>query len=265
MSEEPKLDAPAFATPTPPSEVKLFNRRLLESQFSALTTLFSTNFIEVLRTRMIYDAKVCNTSHYSNKATPVPTSFMAYCFSKRNFYLKQACFNCLPSTKPLEVMSYIAKHDGFKHLFLSGISQNIYSHIVRTGLFFPIFDFFKDKLQPHVQRELYRSILSSTVARTITSIFSFPIEVTRIERQSKKTQSSVLNSLRSIRSQPRRFFNIYMNFWSKEMIFSIIFWSVYELLREKFDREPHHLWNKSACALLAGCCSALCSFPADFV
>lgn len=249
----------------PKSQIVTFIQRTALSQVSSLVTLFSTNFLEVLRTRLIYDAKVCDVSHYSAKPNHVsiPRSFHSIYYS---FPIENRCGDCLPTRSPPKVFKYLILNEGAPYLFFSGISHVLWSHVIRTGMFFPIFETIKMKLEPKIDRELYRSIISSIFTRTLTSIASFPLEVTRIQKQSAKfPDASLSSSVRQISATPRAFLPIFSSFLQKEVVFSMVFWASYEAFRELIDSESSSLMRKSLCAILAGGLSAVSTFPFDFV
>lgn len=246
------------------SPLSTFAYRTGFSQSSALATLFCTNFLEVLRTRLIYDIKACAPAHYATKPSPAVThAGYTYDFVDRIYKIQQKCVGCLPYRNPFKSFFFLLRTEGVRYLLFSGMGQNVGAMMIRTGLFFPFFDFFKERLAGSIERELYSSVVSSALTRTITSLVSFPFEVTRIQKQSGKFDgSSLKNSFRIIANDKRHFAKVFSAFWGKEMTFSLVFWSVFEFLREKFDTG---FQQKIACAFTAGSISALMTFPFDLV
>lgn len=217
------------------------------SQVSALSALVMTNFIEASRTLILSSRSICAPGHIC--LTPGQLAF--------------ACHRVQGTSSPRVLLTDFVRRKGSTHLLTSGLREALMGHVLRAGMFFPLFELFKKALEPQFERELYSSLVCSALTRTVTSVASFPLEMLRVVSQSSTlARPSALQSLRSLRANRTQSLSAFAFFWQKEMVFSAIFWSAYELIRENL---PHSdsLQGRMAAAALAGGLSGAGSFPFD--
>lgn len=254
-----------------------FSAHSIFSQVAGAITLTSTNFLEVAKIRLISDVRKCSPKHYSNK--------MLY-LSIKNYFKKnkvdflisnfgKKCLNCLPSRNTFSAFHYILKTEGFRYTFFSGIGNTVYSNLIRIGCFFPIFEFFKIKakriLPDHSQIEMSSTLIGSTFARIITTITSFPFEVSKIRAQTgqfKGNNSFYRNSINIIKER-KKYGSIFTAFFQRELIFTIIFWAFFEKLREKrkiyYNNDIENINLKVNSAFYSGLIASLITFPFDII
>lgn len=217
------------------------------SQLAALNALVITNFIEASRTLLIAGRAACAPGHL--------------CLTRGKVSLSCELSTALDS--PLSTLGAVVRQQGPGYLITSGLREAVMGHLLRAGMFFPIFEAFKDALAPHFHRELYTSLIGSALTRTLTSLASYPLETMRVLSQSStQGRPTLRRSLRAIWRNKSQSLSGFLFFWQKEMAFSAIFWSAYELLRERqSDRES--LSAKLWAASVAGGLSAAGTFPFD--
>lgn len=217
------------------------------SQVAALSALVLTNFIEVSRTLLMARRSLCAPGHL--------------CLTGGNFSL--SCKISPPFRSSLGLLGAVVRHKGAGYLLTSGLREAAGGHVLRAGMFFPLFEAFKELLGPLFQRELYTSLICSALTRTITSVASYPLESMRVVAQSAtQGRPTVAQALRAMRRNARQSLSAFLFFWQKEMLFSGIFWSAYELLRERRE-DGETLRAKLTAAGVAGGLSAAGTFPFD--
>ena len=200
-----------------------FMVRTAFSQASALTTLIFTNFLEVAKIRLISDAGNCSKSHFQSKT--ITNRILRKYFSQSYSIAAEtsACYNCLPERNALLLILHLIREQGYRYVFFSGISNSIYSHLIRTGMFFPIFELFKVKTDNLCSRlksngEVYSATLASIMTRTVTSALSFPLEISKIRRQSagfKINEHSIIKSSQEIYKNPAKYFSAFLQFYKR--------------------------------------------------
>jgi len=262
--------------------LKYFTARTAFSQFAAISTLTLTNFLEVAKIRLISDASQCSTSHYKSKTifNRVLRKYFAQSLSLIDD--SSSCYKCLPERNSILLIRHLIQEHGFRYAFFSGINKSIASHLLRSGMFFPIFELFRtstDKLfawMPQNQ-EVASAMLASVLTRTITSILSFPLEVSKIRQQSlnfNPNEQAVAKSSQAIINNPRKYLSIFAQFYQRELYFSAIFWMIFSKLNLIYNHTEradylssnyHEIWNKGKIAFLAGGIASILTYPFDII
>ena len=254
-----------------------FSAHAVFSQVAGAITLTSTNFLEVAKIRLISDVRKCSPKHYSNKMLylSIKNYFQK---NKVNFLISnfgKKCKSCLPSRNTFSTFYYILKTEGFRYTFFSGIGNTVYSNVIRIGCFFPIFEFFKIKakrnLPDHSQIEMSSTLIGSSFARFITTVTSFPFEVSKIRAQTgqfKGNNSFFRNSINIIKER-KKYVSIFSAFFQRELIFTLIFWSIFEKLREKrkiyYNNNINDIRLKVHSAFISGAVASFITFPFDII
>lgn len=209
------------------------------SQLAAMSSLAVTNFVEVSRTVLVARAST-SFSRPSLKAMP-----------------------CTSVKSPRVVLASILQKKGAAYFFTGGLREALLGHLLRAGMFFPIFEIVKGSVESKVSRDLYSSMISAALTRTITSLVSFPLERARVLSQSAPAKrQSLSHAVRGILDSKRQSLSAFGFFWQKEMLFSAVFWGTYEWMREQSSAK-HSLAVRLAAAALGGGLAAAATFPFD--
>jgi hypothetical protein len=259
---------------------KYFTARTMFSQFAAVSTLTLTNFLEVAKIRLINDASQCSTSHYRSKT--ILNRIIRKCFTQSLSLIDDntACVKCLPERNSFLLIRHLIKEQGFRYAFFSGISKSIASHLVRSGMFFPIFELFKSKIFHQFwwlkgNQEVGTSVVASLLTRTITSVVSFPLEISKIRQQSSNfdlSDNAIKSTSRAIFKHPKRYFSIFLQFYQRELYFSGIFWLLFSKLNLSYNSnedgllsKTHEIFNKGKIAFFAGGVASILTYPFDII
>ena len=163
-----------------------FFKDIIISQSIAISSLISLNFLEVIKVLQIQDQKNCSIEHYIKKS-----EFSKFEFSK-NKLLKipkkkfSDCVDCLPHRNAFRLFFYINRTYGMTHLMFSGLSNSLISHILRSGLFLPLYEKMDQVLmsKSFCQNDVkQRKFIASIMARGITTFISFPFELKKVIKQ----------------------------------------------------------------------------------
>ena len=242
------------------------------SQIASITAQSSTNFFEVLKVRKIMDSHLCAPEHYRTK----PKSFLLDSLIKSMLRPKESlnkvppCSNCLPNQSVFGLFRDLARQEGYSKVFLGGLKPALVSNILRVGIFFPVREalvkiFKSDSSFDFLRRnEAFSSVLSSGIARTISSVCSFPLDIMKIDKQLNIKSSSSNDFFRI--SKWGKFVSPFLQFYQKEMVNSLLFWIVYEQFRTFFKKNERssEVWINVQSAAFAGAFSALLSHPNDY-
>lgn len=244
------------------------------SQVAGLAAMTATNFLEVTKIRLITDVNKCSTTHYTQKTLLTTFKNRMQGITVNN--LKQKCVDCLPVRNTFFTMHHIVRNEGLNVFLFSGLNKTMASHFIRVGLFYPIFEMVKSRskfLFPEEKKELYSSMVGSGISRSIVTLISFPFEVTKIVSQTKldnKKKAKLLYTLKAIRKEPYKFSTIFLNFFQREMFFSLLFWWILEKTRKRLNEE-NYSWADSdfkakiVGAAVGGFVASCCTFPYDII
>lgn len=259
------------------SQKRQFLKNTIYSQTAAIATLFLTNVFDVVKIRQIEDINNCSTEHFKNKTL---TNSLFQKFYSINSPINQTfagCLDCLPQRNFILTIFHLTKQNGFAKTFLTGIDKNIYMQIVRAGMFFPFFEYFKqksewlDKNTPENNSKMRSTLVSSFLARAITSIFSFPFEVVKIREQAGSENIKILSHLdlaKKFINKKGKYSKIFLVYFQRELYFSLIFWTMMEKLTHKFGEEQNakkDLWVTGKSAFFCGALSSLITYPFDLI
>ena len=149
--------------------------------------------------------------------------------------------------------------------------------MIRAGMFFPFFEYFKkktewlDKKESQKNGKMRSTLAGSFLARTITSFFSFPFELIKIREQanSENTKNmSHFNFAKKVFEKKGKYSKIFLLYFQKELYFSLIFWSLMQKLTEKFAKTKNgktDLFFTAKAAFFCGAFSSLLTYPFDLV
>lgn len=242
------------------------------TQIAGVSALVFTNFFEVLKVRKIMDSYLCNPHHFQAKTNfrflpqfmrVSPTASAQLASSGAN------CSGCLPQGNLLYLYKYLIRTEGLRRVLFGGISTSMMSHLLRVGIFFPLREellkkFKSSKFAFLKEYESFSSILSSGLARTVTTIVAFPFDIKKIDSQ--LNQKFEKNAKKMKLSQFRIYIPALLQFYQKEMFNTLFFWIVFEIFKKYFSqdktRSETEINIRSATA--AGGFSAFMSHPNDY-
>ena len=170
------------------------------------------------------------------------------------------------------MIQVLKQKEGLFKLFFQGVESAIASHLLRVGIFFPLREMLLSyigksfKNIEYLQNEMIRSIISSFIARTVTTIIAFPFEVKKIDSQLNLKFQKQNNWIKDL-SWMKRLLPTFLQFYQKEMFNTMFFWIVYEI-RKKYLKENYDYLTEVQlnikCAVFAGTISAFFSHPFDY-
>jgi hypothetical protein len=218
----------------------------------------ATNFLEVVKTRIISDSMRCDPGHYSEK------SIFRHFISKPKGQLLAIHLcqnNCLPSTNAFEVAYYLYRTEGMQAFFRGALGQSV-QQIMRAGSFFPFYhkclDFYKQNL---TNNPYYLPLISSATARLGSVCLTFGIEKYTTELQASKITDTINHS----KVPPRAGF---ASLASRDIFYSGIMWTVLENIR--FSLKEREIFTGDVAltvssSMIAGTIAAVMSYPFDLV
>ena len=229
-----------------------------------LTTLsagingIATNFLEVIKTRIISDSIRCDPLHYSKK-----TIFRHFESKPQTQILaiSHCDNNCLPSRNAFEVAHHIYKTEGMQAFFRGATGQSL-QQIIRAGSFFPFYhkclDYFKTNVTTN---SYYLPLLSSATARFFSVCLTFGIEKHTTELQATKITDKVNHSKVSSRVG-------FTSLAARDIFYSAIMWTVLENIRLEFKEREIFTDDISltvSSSMVAGTIAAVFTYPFDLV
>lgn len=246
----------------------------LYSQIAGVAALLSTNFLEVTKIRMISDVMNCSVPHYKEKTLYSLIKNKHSVLELKN--LKKKCIDCLPLRNSFLTLYHILITEGFYSMFFRGIDKTLFSHLIRTGMFYPLFELIKFRIRPlfsEKNKEVYSSTVGSGLARSIVTVVSFPFEILKIMAQSGDQnvyRASMLNTIRELIRKRSNYSIVLLNFFQREIFFSLIFWYLFEKRRAylKAHDTNHSLSElrvKINSAFWGGFVASIMTFPYDIV
>lgn len=182
----------------------------------------------------------------------------------------QNCTSCLPDGNTFTVIKKLRQQEGIHKIFFSGVNSAIFSHLLRVGIFFPLretlMSYFSKQFKDNefIQIEMVKSMTSSFIARSVSTMIAFPIEVRKIDAQlnlkftKEKTKTSHII---------KRLIPTFLQFYQKEIFNTMFFWTIYEL-RKKYLKKKYQDMSETQlnikCAVFSGTFSAFFSHPFDY-
>lgn len=244
----------------------------LYSQIGCIFAIGSTNVLEVLKVKRIMDSYTCNPHHFQSKnyfsylpqRMKIPSNLSGlHANSTTN------CSECLPQGNFLIQYRFLIQKYGLRQTIFNGMYNSIAANLVKFGLFFTLREelikaFKSSRFAFLRNHESFSSILSSTIARTISTIISFPLDLKKIDSQ--LNQSLELKSTKVKFSQFRIYLPTMFQFYQKEMFNTLFFWVLYEIFRKHFSRDQTRSESRIniLSATAAGGISAFLSHPYDY-
>jgi hypothetical protein len=277
------------------NHLKNFSYNFIYSQIGGLFSLTFTNFIEVMKVRKIMDSYLCDSSHFkmknknrmlSNVLEFTKNSISMPKFDHKDadikksskcgigpsninkyYYQSSSCASCLPEGNIITLYRHLITKDGFMKVFFGGLQSAMMSHLLRVGIFFPIREglvnhFKKYPNDSFLHNEVYASILSSGIARTISTIIAFPLDVKKIDYQ--LNQGKIRNKFSL--AKWKIYIPTFFQFYQKELYNTLFFWMIYEYFKSYFkqDTSVSETMINIKSATCAGGLSALLSHPNDY-
>jgi hypothetical protein len=218
----------------------------------------ATNFLEVVKTRIISDSIKCDPGHYSKKSI-----FRHFQASPKGQTLAiHLCENnCLPSSNAFEVAYYLLRTEGLRAFFRGALSQSV-QQIMRAGSFFPFYhkclDFYSQNL---TNNPYYLPLVSSATARLGSVCLTFGIEKYTTELQASKITDTITHA-----KVPRG--TGFASLASRDIFYSAIMWTFLENIRFLLkDREifTGDVALTVSSSMIAGTIAAVLSYPFDLV
>ena len=275
-------------------------RNFIYSQVGGVVALTLTNFLEVMKVRKIVDSYQCQPSHFKLKTrggflahlahlaevcrnssgqTSVsldrpksspwssPSKLLTNAKINKYFFQNEACSHCLPKGNLLNLYRHLISKEGMFKVFFGGLQSAMMSHLVRVGIFFPIREALVDlfKSNSTYESDSFASILSSGLARTVSTVVSFPLDVKKIDHQLNNPNSPSFFGKEKIGW--RRYIPTFLQFYQKELFNTLFFWIIYEQVKtslKKPNTESETLVNIQSAAI-AGALSGLLSHPNDYL
>ena len=175
-----------------------------------------TNFLEVIKVRIISDSIRCNPIHYSAKSMK---GFFNSNTKNQILAFENCGNNCLPSRNAFEVAQYILKTEGLQAFFRGAMGQSL-QQMIRAGSFFPLYhqtlNFFKSNV---TQNSYYLPLMSSACARFISVCMTFGIEKYTTELQASKATDIIKKSKISANTG-------FTAIASRDIFYSAIMWTL---------------------------------------
>lgn len=166
----------------------------------------------------------------------------------------------------------IARNEGITSLW-SGLPPTLVMAVPATMLYFTAYDQIRGTLCARMEvqaglQPIWIPAISGATARVFSATLISPLEMIRTKMQSKRL--SYLEIGQAVKSlvSTRGFFSLYTGLWPtllRDVPFSCIYWSFYELLKQRYKQtEPTFMFSFVAGAT-AGTISAVVTLPFDVV
>lgn len=194
------------------------------------------------------------------------------------------CKRCLPKRTTIGALKYLWKKDG-RGLFFNGLKDKIGAGLVRSGSFFPIYEYCKnilyfflvnESLKEHMgmnekneksfmgnlKKTFGPSVVSSLIARTIAMTLCYPMEYRSTVLQGQFGIAKSIDKAKHSKMGTGYYYTIMRDYVQVGTL-----WSSYELFKEFFKENWLHdpILSAAGASFFGGALSAIVSYPLDLV
>ncbi|KRX14768.1 Solute carrier family 25 member 40 [Trichinella nelsoni] len=165
----------------------------------------------------------------------------------------------------------ISKYEGISALW-GGLSTTLIMAVPATICYFTLYDMVLSELKEKYGSQLWVPGLSGIVARMVSATVISPLEMVRTKLQAKRMRYSDVYAVLKTLTQRFGWRSLFLGLGPtllRDVPFSAIYWTNYELMKEKvlkhLGREETNFTISLILGAISGSCAAVCTLPFDVV
>ncbi|KRZ50676.1 Solute carrier family 25 member 40 [Trichinella nativa] len=165
----------------------------------------------------------------------------------------------------------ISKYEGISALW-GGLSTTLIMAVPATICYFTLYDMVLSELKEKYGSQLWVPGLSGIVARMVSATVISPLEMVRTKLQAKRMRYSDVYAVLKTLTQRFGWRSLFLGLGPtllRDVPFSAIYWTNYEIMKEKvlkhLGREETNFTISLILGAISGSCAAVCTLPFDVV